>query len=118
MRRAADQAGISASYLSELESARVGLPTSDVASRLDASLGVSATELVVDARAEADRLRAERLRTSGGVAAQTVETDPRQVEAAAALRRDPSLIDVLDYARRLDAPERRAVLALMRELTA
>jgi hypothetical protein len=46
------------------------------------------------------------------------ETDPRLVEAAATLRHDPSLLDLLEYARHLDTAERRAVIALMRELAA
>lgn len=117
VRQAAERASVAASYLSELEGARTGLPSPDVAKRLDAALGLSVTELVSEARGAAERLRIERLKAVDDRAVRP-ETDPRLVEAAATLRHDPSLLDFLEYARQLDAAERRAVVALMRELTA
>lgn len=115
VRRAAERAGVAPSYLSELEGARTGLPSPDVAERLDAALECNVSELVSEARTAIDRLREERLSPSKGRAARP-ETNPRLVEAMATLRHDPSLLDLLENARRLDATERRAVLALMREL--
>jgi transcriptional regulator with XRE-family HTH domain len=115
VRRAAERAGIAPSYLSELEGAGTGLPSPDVARRLDAALESSVSELVSEARTAIDRLREERLSPSNGRGARP-ETDPRLVEAMATLRNDPSLLDLLENARRLDPTERRAVLALMREL--
>jgi len=117
VRQAATLADVSPSYLSELEGAQRGLPSAEVASRLDEVLAVTVSEVVAEARAEAERLQEERLRTAGELDAPTLEADPRLDDAAAALRRDPSLLDLLEQARRLDALERRAVLALMRELT-
>jgi transcriptional regulator with XRE-family HTH domain len=117
VRQAGERASVAPSYLSELEGARTGLPSPDVAQRLDRALGLTVTELVADARGAAERLRAERLQAAGDRAVRP-ETDPRVVEAAATLRNDPSLLDLLEYARQLDAAERRAVVALMRELTA
>jgi transcriptional regulator with XRE-family HTH domain len=117
VRQAAERASVAASYLSELEGAGTGLPSPDVASRLDAALGLTISELASEARAAAERLRAERLKAVDDRAARP-ETDPRLVEATATLRHDPSLLDLLEYARQLDAAERRAVVALMRELTA
>src|SRR5207249_2117036 len=116
VRQAADRASVAASYLSELEGVRTGLPSPDLASRLDAALGLTITELVSDARTAAENLRIERLQ-AGDNRTVLPETDSRLVEATATLRRDPSLLDFLEYARQLDAPERRAVVALMRELT-
>jgi transcriptional regulator with XRE-family HTH domain len=117
VRQAADRASVAASYLSELEGARTGLPSPDVAERLDAALGLTVTVLVSEARGAAERLRTERRKSVEDRGARP-ETDPRLVEAATTLRHDPSLLDLLDYARQLDAAERRAVVALMRELTA
>jgi transcriptional regulator with XRE-family HTH domain len=117
VRQAAERASVAASYLSELEGARAGLPSPDVAERLDAALGLTVTALVAEARAAAEHLRAERRKAVDDRAARP-ETDPRLVEAAATLRHDPSLLDLLEYARQLDAAERRAVVALIRELTA
>jgi transcriptional regulator with XRE-family HTH domain len=117
VRQAAERASVAASYLSELEGARTGLPGPEVAARLDAALGLTVSELVSEARAAAERLREERLEAAGHRAGRP-ETDPRLVEATATLRQDPSLLDLLEYARQLDAAERRAVVALMRELTA
>jgi transcriptional regulator with XRE-family HTH domain len=117
VRHAAERAGVAPSYLSELEGARTGLPGADVAARLDAALGLSVAQLVSEARAASDRRRAERLR-AGDDRPRRPETDARLVEAAATLRQDPTLLDLLEYARQLDVAERRAVLALMRELTA
>jgi hypothetical protein len=62
-------------------------------------------------------MRTERLSAAGRRATRPV-TDSRLVEATATLRQDPSLLDLLEYARQLDTAERRAVVALMRELTA
>jgi transcriptional regulator with XRE-family HTH domain len=117
VRQAAERASIAPSYLSELEGAHTGLPSSDVAARLDTALGASASELIRHARTAADQLRTERLRIANRRATRP-ETNPRLVEAAATFRQDPSLLDFLEYARQLDAMERRAVVALMRELTA
>lgn len=117
VRQAAERASVAPSYLSELEGARTGLPGGDVATRLDAALGTAITELVSAARSAAARLRAERRELADRRAARP-ETDARLVEAAATLRQDPSLFDLLEYARQLDVAERRAVVALMRELTA
>jgi transcriptional regulator with XRE-family HTH domain len=117
VRQAAERSAVAASYLSELEGARAGLPSADVANRLDDALGLKLAELVSDARDALERLRKERLNV-GAPRVLRPETDPRLVEAAATLRQDPSLLDFLDYARQLDAAERRAVVALMRELTA
>jgi transcriptional regulator with XRE-family HTH domain len=115
VRQAAERAGVAPSYLSELEGARVGLPSPDVAERLDAALGSNVSEFLAEARTAIDRLRKERLSRLSGRASRP-ETDPRLVEAMATLRNDPTLLDLLENARRLDATERRAVLALMREL--
>jgi transcriptional regulator with XRE-family HTH domain len=117
VRQAAERASIAASYLSELEGARTGLPSPDVAERLDAALGRTVTLLVSEARGAAERLRTERRKAVENRAARP-ETDPRLVEAATTLRHDPSLLNLREYARQLDAAERRAVVALMRELTA
>lgn len=115
VRRAAERAGVAPSYLSELEGAGTGLPSPHVAGRLDAAFESNVSELVSEARTAMDRLRDERLSPSNGRAARP-ETDPRLVEAMTTLRNDSSLLDLLESARRLDATERRAVLALMREL--
>jgi transcriptional regulator with XRE-family HTH domain len=117
VRQAAERASVAASYLSELEGARTGLPSLEVTERLDAALGPGVAELVSQARDGAERLRIER-RQAVDARAGRPETDPRLVEAAATLRHDPSLLDLLEYARHLDTAERRAVIALMRELAA
>lgn len=117
VRQAAERAGVAPSYLSELEGTRTGLPGGDVAAGLDSALGLSVADLVSEARATGERFRAERVKVANGRRARP-ESDPRLVEAAATLRQDPSLLDLLEYARQLDTAERRAVVALMRELTA
>jgi transcriptional regulator with XRE-family HTH domain len=117
VRQVAALSGVSASYLSELEGAQAGLPSAAVASRLDETLDLSVADVVTAARAEAVRLDEERLQAAAEPTTPTLEADPRLDDAAAALRRDPGLLDLLEQARRLDAVERRAVLALMRELT-
>lgn len=118
VRQAANLVDVSASYLSELEGAQRAMPSAEVARRLDDALGVTVSNVVADARVEAERLHEERRRSAHELDAPTLEVDPRLDDAAAALRRDPSLLDLLEQARRLDAVERRAVLALMRELSA
>lgn len=116
VRQAAERASVAPSYLSELEGARRGLPSPEIAERLDGALGVTAAELVSDARAAAERFRLDRMTAVDDRSARA-ETDPRLVEAMATLRQDPTLLDLLEYARQLDAVGRRAVLALLRELT-
>jgi transcriptional regulator with XRE-family HTH domain len=117
VRQAAESASVAPSYLSELEGARRGLPSPAVVERLDAALGTTAAELVSEARAAAERFRTERTSAADERPARAA-TDPRLVEATATLRQDPTLLDLLEYARQLDPVGRRAVLALMRELTA
>jgi transcriptional regulator with XRE-family HTH domain len=114
VRHAAERARVGPSYLNELEGARTGLPSPAVAERLDSALESHVSEVVSEARTTIARLREERLSSSDR--ARRPETDPRLVEAVATLRNDSSLLDLLESARRLDASERRAVLALMREL--
>jgi transcriptional regulator with XRE-family HTH domain len=117
VRQAAQSAALAPSYLSELEGARRGLPSAEVAGRLDTALGTSIGELAREARERIGRFRAERRKASVDHAPQ-MEADPRLVDAMATLRQDPSLLDLLDYARQLDTTERRAVVALVRELRA
>jgi hypothetical protein len=115
--KAAERSSTAASYLSELEGARAGLPSAEVAARLDGALGLDLGEQVAEARERLRLLREERNRV-GTPRGRRPETDPRLVEALTTLRQDPSLLDLVQYARALDAAERRAVVALMRELTA
>lgn len=77
--------------------------------------GVRVPELILDACAAASQLCIERLRAANRRTTRP-ETDPRPVGRQHF--GGPSLLALLEYARQLDAAERRAVVALMRELTA
>ena len=57
-----------------------------------------------------------RPRGESGRVAPSRDTDPRVVAAISALRREPMLVEIAERAGQLDDRERRALLALMREL--
>jgi ribosome-binding protein aMBF1 (putative translation factor) len=116
VRDAAKKATLSASYLSELEGAKTGLPSDEVARKLEHALGISLREVVHDGRETLTQLSSEAESRVRRVAI-VRDTDPRVVAAISALRRAPALVEITELAGRLDDRERRALIALMRELT-
>jgi len=128
IRETAAEAGVAPSYLSELRSVKKGLPSSDVAARLDQVLGVpdgqeSLLEVVSRAKAMGAEIVAEArgrstavTTASGSVIPHDLRGIDRLNEVAEALRTDEVLLTAVERLVALRGRERRAVVRLLDEL--
>jgi len=108
IRKAAELLGISITYLSQLETGKVGLPSADVRRRLAQWLGVSHLDVLV----MTGEITAEEVTTTGKVG--TVTPDPNDAR--------PELHALIDQVNWYGRPDRagyiRAILEEMRNVDA
>ncbi|MGH2655924.1 MAG: helix-turn-helix domain-containing protein [Actinomycetota bacterium] len=116
LRDAASRAGLSAGYLSDLRQGKAGLPSEDVAARLDSELGVDISMTSTAARNRAAEARARsRERGRHGTSPSSPDV-ARLARLTEALTRDRTLMDLIDRVMDMSPPARRALSQLLEHL--